>query len=109
MPARAGIFRFNVPRNECGNAETYLAPAHFWKANHPVAPIHFIAVMAVALTDFRNGSAQVTVPFHRVHREVKMGVKNQHGTIGMVLKHGGAGQILQSSEWKEALLFTFIE
>src|SRR5689334_17870767 len=81
MPAGQGIAALHVAGNLRGHADADSAPAHFGKAYRATPAIRLVDEVFLALMDFIEWPGKVAVPLQRVHGQVEMSVKNEHGPI----------------------------
>ena len=78
VPAGQRVVRRDVPRDLGRDAQANASPAHLRK-RHRAAPRSGLSVMRVlARADVVDGTREVPIPFERVHRQIEMGVQDQH-------------------------------
>jgi len=78
MPAGQPICWLNETRDLSRNADAYSPPAHFGKANSVAAAVGFVGSTLFSSPDVVDGLSQVPIPFHGVHRQVKVSVESEH-------------------------------
>src|SRR4051812_16298089 len=74
---KPGCRRYVRPRNQRRHANADSPPPHFRQTPRSLAPRRLIRFALLALPQLRHRPRQVSIPFQRIHRQVKVGVKNQ--------------------------------
>jgi hypothetical protein len=82
VPTGQGVRRFDVTGDLRGDTKPNTTTPHFRETDDPSAAVRLVAQAGFALADFGERPGEVAVPFHGVHGQVEMGVKNLH--IGIV-------------------------
>ena len=66
------------PGDQCGDTQADSSSTHFGEANSAFASVRLVGHPLFTLANFLNGPRQITVPLQRVHREVEVGVEDEH-------------------------------
>ena len=66
-------------RNLGGDAQTDSTPPHLGQADGAATAIRLVGLAGLARTQHVDGLGQIAIPFQGVHREVKVGVEEEHG------------------------------
>ena len=78
MPALERMRRLHVTRDLRRHDEADPAAPQFGQADRAPAAILLVGLAVFSRADFGQGPRQIAVPLQRVHREVKVGVEDEH-------------------------------
>ena len=87
MPALERMRRLHVTRDLRRHDEADPAAPQFGQADRAPAAILLVGLAVFSRADFGQGPRQIAVPLQRVHRQVEMGVEDEHESEG-ALRNG---------------------
>src|SRR3954471_7434695 len=79
MPTRKRIVEADVPRDLRCHAQAETPSPHLAEGHGSTAAIRPILHAVLATADLLDRARQIAVPLERVHRQIEVRVKNEHG------------------------------
>src|SRR6185503_897975 len=78
VPSRQSVLGLHIAGDLGRHTEADPATPHFRERDRSFAAIDLVGETGFALADFVDGPREIAVPFQRIHRQVEVGIKNEH-------------------------------
>src|SRR5215208_319675 len=79
MPTRKRVVEADMPRDLRGHAQAETPSPHLGEGHGSTAAIRPIGHAMLAMADLLDGARQIAVPLERIHGQIEVRVKDEHG------------------------------